>query len=265
LIEHADAMVATVYKVEKPGKSPLILKISSRPNDTTREVYFLKHFAGIIPVPQLVRHEKSALLMECLQGNLLNASDLTESLAYELGSILARIHVERTLGFGDLTQPETLSNDPKLSFTEKFEEGMKECENHLDSSLLNKCRSQFYSFLPLLEDCDGPCIVHRDFRPGNIIMSEGKVQGVIDWASARSGFAEEDFSSFEDHLWGDQSKGFLKGYASIRTVPDFVRIQPLLRLNKAIASIGFTVKRGTWNGKDASFYEKYRNYLLLST
>lgn len=263
-IEHEDAMVATVYKVESHGKSPLILKISARPDDCTREVYFLKRFAGIIPVPRLIQQEKPALLMECLPGKLLTSADLHENIAFELGSILARIHQERTKGYGDLIHPDQLTDDPTISFTEKFEEGMNECQGHLEEALLDHCRTQFYSQLPLLEACDGPCIIHRDFRPGNLFVSHGEVQGVIDWASARSGFAEEDFCAFEESSWTNQPsirKAFLQGYASIRSVPNYAAILPLLRLNKAIASIGFTVKRGTWNGKDAAFYEKHLRFL----
>ena len=43
LIDHEDAMVATVYKITKPNGEQFILKISERPNDYFREVLF-KHF-----------------------------------------------------------------------------------------------------------------------------------------------------------------------------------------------------------------------------
>lgn len=44
LINHEDAMVATVYKITKPNGKQFILKISERPNDYFREVLFLKQF-----------------------------------------------------------------------------------------------------------------------------------------------------------------------------------------------------------------------------
>ena len=91
--------------------------------------------------------------------------------------------------------------------------------------------------------------MHRDFRPGNIIVHEGKLQGIIDWAGARASFAEEDLCSLEHGEWSNNPhsiKPLLAGYASIRPVPDYMRLIPFLRLNKAIATIGFTVKRGTW-------------------
>ncbi len=40
---------------------------------------------------------------------------------------------------------------------------------------------------------DGTCVVHRDYRPGNLIVHDGKLQGIIDWTGARTSFAEEDF------------------------------------------------------------------------
>lgn len=60
----------------------------------------------------------------------------------------------------------------------------------------------------LLDSVDGPCIVHRDFRPGNIIVNEGKIQGIIDWAGARASFVEEDFCPLEFGEWPvtDRSK-----------------------------------------------------------
>ena len=91
----------------------------------------------------------------------------------------------------------------------------------------------------------GLALVHRDFRPGNLMIYDGKLEGIIDWSSGRAGFAEEDFCSLEHGEWTldpDQKASFLAGYATIRPVPNYATIMPLLRLSKAIASIGFTVR-----------------------
>lgn len=56
-------------------------------------------------------------------------------------------------------------------------------------------------------------------------------------------------------------KSFLEGYASIRPIPELDSVMPLLRLNRAIAVIGFTVKSGTWNNKDAHLYQFNRQFL----
>lgn len=270
LIEHEDAIVAIVYRVTNPNGEQYILKISSRSRDYYREIYFLNYFKNVLPVAQIINvvepsgDTHGAILMQCLSGTLLQASGITEELAYEIGAILANIHMQRTDYYGDLIESSSLSLDPKNHFTFKFEEGLIECENHLPQGLLDKCRQYYDERINLLDFVDGPCIIHRDFRPGNIIVNNGKLQGIIDWASARSSFAEDDFCPWEFGEWNtniSNKQSFLKGYASIRPVPDYEAIMPFLRLNRAIATIGFTVKRGTWNNSSARLYKINRVFL----
>lgn len=243
-IVHDDATVAVVYKVISPAGAPLILKICTRTKDYFNEVYFLKHFACTIPVPRIIQvvqpeaESYGAILMEHLPGTLVNAADFTDALAYEIGSLLARIHLNRAAGYGDLTQPDDLSSDPRDCFTMKFEEGLAECSNNLPHALIEQCRSYCACHIDLLTSVDGPCMTHRDFRAGNLLVRDGKVQGIIDWASARGGFAQEDFCQLEHGGWPTNSsnkKSFLAGYASIRPVPDYHDMMPLLRLGRAIA------------------------------
>jgi hypothetical protein len=95
LIDHEDAIVAIVYKIMLPTGIPLILKICSRPNDYLREVYFLSYLAGKLPVPRIIKlippetEIHGAILMECLPGTLLKLSDLTNDIAFEMGSLLS--------------------------------------------------------------------------------------------------------------------------------------------------------------------------------
>lgn len=268
-IDHEDAMVAIVYKVTQPNGEQLILKICDRSNDYLREMYFLKHFAGILPVPKIIQSVEptegihGAILMEYLPGNLIKAEELTEALAYEIGRCLALIHLNRLPGYGDPIQRD-LNPDPKGYFTLKFEEGIDECRHHLPKELIEQCQSYYKENVNLLMSVDGPCIVHRDFRPGNIIIHEGELQGIIDWAGARSSFAEEDFCSIEHGEWSNNphiKKPFLAGYADMRPVPDYISLILFLRLNKAIATIGFTVKRKTWNNRDSRIYQYNRQFL----
>lgn len=261
-IDHEDAMVAAVFKISQPGSPDLILKVCSRKGDFLRESYFLSHFAGKIPVPkiiQLIEPEAgldAGVLMECVRGDLLKSETITKALASEIGALLARIHTEHAEGYGDLTDPSHLSCDPRIPFKMKFEEGLKECEGHLPESLLAICKHHFDKDIDLLLSADGPCVIHRDFRPGNIIASDGNVRGIIDWASGRGGCAEDDFCPLEFGEWPAGCKNsFLEGYASIRKVPDYKLMMPLLRLSRAVAAIGFTVKRGTWESRNSKLYQ----------
>ncbi|HEX4839422.1 MAG TPA: aminoglycoside phosphotransferase family protein [Rhabdochlamydiaceae bacterium] len=269
-IDHEDAMVAIVFKVTLESGKHLILKVCSRTGDYLREVYFLNLFAEQLPVPRIIQlippetNLHGAVLMECLSGELLTTEDLNDKLAHEIGSLLGHMHLERVKGYGDLTDPTSLSTDPRVPFTMKFEEGLEECSNHLPTTLLQKCRQYYDQHIDALNTTDGPCIIHRDFRPGNIIIDQGKIRGIIDWSSARGGFAEEDFCPLEFGEWSTHSSynnSFLAGYASIRKVPDYHCILPLLRLSRAIGAIGFTVKSGTWQGKGSKIYQFNRQYL----
>ena len=268
-IDHDDAMVATVYKATQPG-TQLILKICARNNDYLREVFFLKHFCGILPVPRImgaVEPESGiygAILMECLPGTLLEKTDFTDAMAYQIGSLLAQIHLNRAAGYGDLTQPHNLSPDPRAYFTGKYSEGFAECGNHLPKALIERCRRYYDTHLNLLASVDGPCMIHRDFRSGNVIVYDGELQGIIDWASGRASFAEEDFCPIEHGGWPihpTSKESFLAGYSSIRSVPDYDAIMPLLRLSRALATIGFTVKRGTWQSRNSRAYQFNRRFL----
>jgi Ser/Thr protein kinase RdoA (MazF antagonist) len=106
--------------------------------------------------------------------------------------------------------------------------------------------------------------VHRDFRPGNVIIHDGKIQGIIDWASGRASFAEEDFCPLEHGEWPTSpvtKASFLAGYASIRPVPDYSQIMPLLRLSRSFATMGFLIKKGTWKTIHARVYQSNRQSL----
>ncbi len=273
-ILHDSTMVAIVYKVICASGTPLILKICPRDQDYFREVYFLNHFKDILPVPRIVEVVQpkkdlyGAILMEYLPGSLLSQTDFTDELAYEIGSVLARIHMARVRGYGDLTQLDDLRPDPRIYFTSKFDEGLAECRGHLPESLMERCCRYYETHLDLLDSVDGPCIIHRDFRPGNVMVDGGKLQGIIDWASGRASFAQEDFCPLEFGEWPTKAaskKSFLAGYASIRPVPEYHPMMQLLRLNRAFSVVGFTVKNATWNSINMHLYQVNRRFLETFT
>ncbi len=164
----------------------------------------------------------------------------------------------------EIIQSNDLSLDPSYYCSLKFKEELDECGQHLPESILDHCRHYYTANANHLSYVDGPCITHRDFRPGNVIINQRNVQGVIDWAGARAGFAEEDFSSLALGEWSTQEeikKTFLEGYSSIRTVPNYDKIMPFLQLSRAIAIVGFTLKSGTWKTSNAKLF--HQNFKLL--
>ena len=268
---HDDAMIAIVYKITTSTGIQYILKINPREQDYRREVYFLNYFAEKLPVPQILATVppsagvNGAVLMEYLPGNILKTADCSAALAYEMGMLLARIHSNKALEYGDVTEPNSLTSDPRIYFTVKFEENIRECRNHLPRELIKKSCDYYEQHVDLLLAVDGPCLIHRDFRPGNVIVNNGKIQGIIDWASARAGFVQDDLCTMEHWEWPTSSSAikndFLAGYASVRSVPEYTFILPILRLNRALGTVGFTVKSNTWHTNNACAYKFNRNYL----
>jgi Ser/Thr protein kinase RdoA (MazF antagonist) len=269
-IDHAEAIVAEVYRVQPADGKECILKICSNIGEYKREVYFRNHFANRLPLPRIVNlvppkeDFKGAILMQYVEGRLLENAEITEKLAFEMGALLARIYLERVAGYGDLIDPQNLNLDPQIHFTLKFAEGLQECCGHLPPIMIEKFQAYYEKSKHLLSFVDGPCVIHRDFRAGNIIIHDGKIQGIIDWASGRAGFAEDDFCSIEHQelpFHVSSKKAFLSGYKSIRAVPDFKEMMPLLRFHRAIAIVGFTVKRQTWNNSCQKLYAFNRRFL----
>jgi serine/threonine protein kinase len=269
-IEHDDAMVAIVYRVTLPSGIQQILKICPRNQDYFRDEYFLSHFANVLPVPSIVDVLKpdfntaGAILMTCLTGSLLRVENLNNQLAFEIGTQLAKIHLNRITGYGDIATSNSLNSESHLHYVEKFKESVAECIDCLPETLIKDHEDNLNANLGLFASVDGPCIIHRDFRPGNIIVDNGKLGGIIDWASARASFAEEDFCSFEHGEWGDDpdiKQNFLKGYSSIRPVPDYSAIMRLLRIGRAFATVGYILKNGTWNNIHFQLYKSNRQFL----
>jgi Ser/Thr protein kinase RdoA (MazF antagonist) len=162
---------------------------------------------------------------------LFNIINFTDELAFKLGTLLGKIHRHSIVGYGELfdIKKSTVQN----FFGLKFEEIISESVDHLPPALVEKF--QEYYDAHLLNGVDGPCIVHRDFRPGNVMINEGKIQGIIDWSSAVASSTEEDFCSMEHGEWpidASSKKSFHAGYASIRPVPNYDTILPFLRLYK---------------------------------
>jgi len=269
-IDHNDTMVAIIYRVDLPSKKSLILKICTRDKDFYRELYFLNALAGVLPIPKVekvvepIGGRAGAILMECLEGSLLTESDWSNELAHAVGTNLALLHSKRADIYGDATQCESYAKNARDYFKDKFFEELNECANHLPKETISSCVDYWESHQNLLKGVDGPCIVHRDFRPGNIIVYNGKLVGIIDWASARFGFAEQDFCSMEHRNWPSNPKykqALLAGYSSIRKLPNYNAVMPLLRLGRALAVIGFTVSSGTWDGKDKEIYQYNQKFI----
>ena len=88
------------------------------------------------------------------------------------------------------------------------------------------CYAKLYASLP---EPDGPCWVHFDYRPGNVLVQGTRITGLIDFESSRGGSADLDFIKVKNRVWDvcpGTKEAFLNGYTSVRPLPDIESTLP---------------------------------------
>jgi len=154
--------------------------------------------------------------------------------------------------------------DLRKKILDNFYESLSECRGYVESELLEKAKDYILHNLEKINSFDGPCIVHRDYRPGNVIFKNGSIKAVIDFENAMISCSEEDFSAINLLVWDKYPKtknSFLKGYSSKRKLPDLERTLPVLRVVKILGAIGFTIARKTYNNKHKYIFDSNLNLL----
>lgn len=271
-IIHKESLSSSIFKLQLKDNSYVILKIAFDEKRYFRECYFLNKVKDTILVPKIINtidpSEKlnGAILMEYLEGNLISSKCIDDNLSFKMGALLAKLHSISCESYGDVAKGESFSKDVSsgiLILKKYFEESFNGCKGYVDENLLKRIEKYFYDEIKKIKYLDGPCIIHRDFKPGNIIVKNNQIKGLIDWEIAKNGFAQEDFAQVEYLIWENfpkTKKAFLGGYQSIRKLPN-LDIMPLLRVCKAIGAIEFTIRRKTWEGSHKFVFDKNLKYL----
>jgi len=267
-IDHEEALSSTIYKIILDDNSIVILKAFFSKERWKRESYFLNKLKNAIKIPKIIdllqptEKFSGAILMEYIPGELLSSLKLTDNLAFQMGVTLAKLHKIPCKYYGDIANKQ--QTNPFDLIIENYKESIRECEQILEKEFLEKISSFFFSEIKKVKGLDGPCVVHRDYKPGNIIIENNEIKAVIDFENTKHSFAEEDFAQMQYLVWekNDKSKiPFLEGYKTIRPLPDLNSIMYILRVWKSLATIGFTIARNTYNSSNKIIFEKNLSYL----
>lgn len=234
----------------------LVLKLPFNRNKVMREQKILTLLQGRLPVPRLIDgwlgddEIPGALLLSYLPGACVKGA-MTPNDCYAMGELLARLHMVKTQGFGDDYEQVSDASAWRQMFIDYLAEWPLLCEPILSPTLLQRTVAKYNELLAMLPPPDGPCIIHVDYRPGNILMENGKITGLIDFESARGGSAERDFCKIKEELWDIDPATrhpFLDGYQTIRPLPNLAQALPLCELQNALASLLWCLRRNTSNG-----------------
>jgi Ser/Thr protein kinase RdoA (MazF antagonist) len=248
----------------------LVLKIPFIQRKVQRELNALQHLQAELPVPQVVDawlpddDQPGALLLSLLPGKIITGK-VSQKLAYSLGELLARLHTHELPRFGDGFDSNELM---PAGWWELFDQAYKGwqplCEQVLPATLIQRTLSVYDMLSEAIPEPDGPCYVHYDFRPGNVLVQRGRISGLIDFESTRGGSADYDFIKIKNEVWDVSTETrapFLAGYQSIRDLPDIERTLPLYALHNAYGGIAWCVRRAKLD--DPFFDENLRRLMKI--
>jgi aminoglycoside phosphotransferase (APT) family kinase protein len=249
------------------NQETLILKIPFSGRKFSREKNVLQRLQGQLPIPKTIDYrnpddDKPGLfLLSFLPGNPIKGN-ITPELAFKLGELLAKLHSIRLDTFGDLFRADSVSTSDWWTFCDSaFQDRKPICRQVIPQELFGKVLQKYDDLCADLPPPDGPCIVHNDYRPGNVLVQNCDVIGLIDFESTNSGSADRDFIKIKQEVWDvfpGTKHAFLKGYASIRPVPNLEKTMPLYEFYNAFGGVAWCVIR---NQTNTPFYFTHLNLL----
>jgi len=255
---------STVRILELINGEKVVLKIPFNREKIEREVRVLELLSNNPLVPDLLNvwygdeSNIGAILMSYIEGEPMKLP-VDDKIVYDMGKALATLHNVKLEKF-ELNEAE---NDWWESIRNRFKLWMEEIDGYIPLLLQKKIESYYDTHILGNYMVDGPCLVHFDYRPGNLLVKDGKLVGVIDFETSRGGSAEIDFTKMAEYLWKDYpdtKSVFLSGYKSLRNIPDIEETLPIYTIHNAVGGIVWCVRR---DKLDDEFY--YENLNLLET
>jgi len=216
-----------VFKVSPSGGPDFIARLSRHQDnrfEMEQAVMAVAQGAGI-PVPDVMdlvpvpTGDQSVLLLSLVDGVTLEhaaagiSHDALDDLAGQVGRTLASIHsLAIGSGYGNL-DPNLDGRSASLGewFIDRFRLTIKEVREHLVSDrevteTLDIVENYILVRRSILSEIK-PVLLHGDFRPGNILVADGRISGIIDWEAAKSGPPAFDFGWW-DWMAGDSETPF---------------------------------------------------------
>ncbi|MEK3748673.1 aminoglycoside 3'-phosphotransferase/choline kinase family protein [Paenibacillus sp. FSL E2-8871] len=255
-----ESFSSEVYKLTLNNLDNVYVKIPYNRDKLVREFEMLERLKGVIPVPKVLdfwdgdNRSVGALLLSAIDG-VPCTSNIDQSLAFQIGNYHAMLHEVTMPAYGcygsDGFQM-VENNSWRLYLKNNFEKWKEPCKELLHPDLFEKCITHFDRVYSALPEPDGPCVVHMDFRPGNILIKDNKVVGIIDYESARGGSTEIDFTKINRYVWEVNPLTrlpYVQGYESVRPLLDLEAIIPFYSFYDAFSAVVWCKTRGIENNK----------------
>lgn len=232
----------------------VILKIPYSKHKLLKEYKMLQLLNGKLPTPRILDFWEGndeipgALVLSYIDGKPV-IDNINGRLAFQMGELLAKLHgvqIDRYKLGDAYTLIYTKEDEWWKTIRVWFENCANECKDILDAKILDKCIKLFNFYYENLPEPDYPSVVHMDYRPGNILVKDSNIVGLVDFENTRIGSADVDFSKMKIYVWDQfkETKGeFLKGYSGIRPLPDIETTLPLYILFNTFTGVGWCIRR----------------------
>jgi aminoglycoside phosphotransferase (APT) family kinase protein len=193
------------FVLKEPHRDPLINFREKFATDLCR--------ANGVPAPKVVWCDETYLIEEFIDGEPLDQARLTSTeranVFRELGEVLGRMHRIPVKGYGPLTSDGSGESDDYLSFyTEK---GKAEESKERRA----KAKEYFRLHKRFLQDRK-PVLIHFDMEEEHVLIKDGRIVGLVDFATAFAGAPAEEFTRMFSLRWKDPLfDALLEGYPPI--------------------------------------------------
>ncbi|SLJ89256.1 MULTISPECIES: phosphotransferase family protein [unclassified Paenibacillus] len=250
-----ESFSSDVYKLTLLSGEDVYVKIPYNKDKLFREFQMLEILKDVIPVPKVLdiwygdESNTGALLLSAIQG-VPCTENMDEKLSFQMGVYHAMLHEVKTPGYGYHSNDGFNildQNNWRLHIKNNFEKWKEPCKELLEPALYERCILHFDGVFSALPDPDGPCFVHMDFRPGNILVNGNKVTGIIDFESARGGSSEIDFTKINRYIWevNPRTKSpYFEGYQTIRNMLNLEIVLPFYNFYDAFSAVVWCKNRG---------------------
>jgi len=219
-----------------------VLKQPWSTSKALRELDALRRLEGHPYTPSLLGYEeykgKHLFLMRGLDGEPMQAAEVTESLGYAIGEAMHILHAHPYADFDGATTWRTLLRRNAKLYRDAIGKG--------DQRKAERACTQLLDLLGEVPEALHAVMTHFDLRPGNLLVRDGCLIGLIDFEACRGGHPSMDFFKLWEELWQHHPRTrawILSGYGDEAWMTEVERLMGIYSLYHGLAGLAWCYRR----------------------
>jgi aminoglycoside phosphotransferase (APT) family kinase protein len=261
----------------KYGEESYILQIneSTEAHEMENNLNCFQYFQDSeVPVPQIVTEEVREydsslyIIVEDLKAETLN-EDITPEKTRDSGKYLAYIHSSQSFdkaGWWEWEdgEPEVIGF-PDDSLKGRIEDNLEDNLEYFREEgidwLVEVSERFLDDYLGLIPTNFEAVFVHHDYNPGNILVEDGEIVGILDFDYAHSSHGQRDLVKAANNFWirgKVDRENIYEGYREVGELDEsFNQNEPLYRLETLIDILKGFIEHDQITVEEAQEYESH--------